>query len=69
MDKQSGTCRIYLLLQGLCVLNVITTTYVCNRFHTFFCATRGEGKNSLREHKDILVSDCGPLEFFFLIQP
>ena len=87
IDKQSGTCRRHLLLQGLYVPSVKPTRYVSSRFNTSFCttdhkthlaiscytllhqATRGEGKNSLREHKDILVSDCGPLEFFFLIQP
>ena len=37
-DKQSDICRRYLLLQGLCVPSVKTTTYVCNRFNTSFCA-------------------------------
>ena len=32
VDKQSGICWKYLLLQGLCVSSVKTTTYVCNRF-------------------------------------
>ena len=32
VNEQSGTCRKYLLLQGLCVPSVKTTTYVCNRF-------------------------------------
>ena len=36
-DKQSGTCRRYLLSQGLCVRSVKITTYVCNRFNTSFC--------------------------------
>ena len=75
IDKQSGTCRRYLPLQGLYVASVKTTTYVCNRFDTSFCtkdhktqlaiscnillhqAARGEGKNSLRKRRDILVSD------------
>ena len=30
VDKQSDICRIYLLLQGLCVPSVKTGTYVCN---------------------------------------
>ena len=38
VDKQSDICRRYLLLQGLCVPSVKTTTHVCNRFNTFFCA-------------------------------
>ena len=38
VDKQSDICRRYLLLQGLCVQSVKTTSYVCNRFNTFFCA-------------------------------
>ena len=42
VDKQSDVCRRYLLLQGLCVPSVKTTTYVCNRFNTSLCA---------REHK------------------
>ena len=59
------------------------TTYVCNRFHTPFSskdhkhtrqysathkASRGEGKNSLRKRRDILVSDHD-LQFFFIILP
>ena len=32
VDKQSGICWKYLLLQGLCVSSVKATTYVCNRF-------------------------------------
>ena len=38
VDKQSGICRKYPLLQGLFVPSVKTTTYVCNRFkmNTFF---------------------------------
>ena len=38
LDKQSDICRTYLLLHRLCVLSVKTTTYVCNRFNTSFCA-------------------------------
>ena len=38
VDKQSYIWRRYLLLQGLCVPSVKTTTYVCNRFNTSFCA-------------------------------
>ena len=38
VDKQSDICRRYPLLQGLCVSSVKTTTYVCNRFNTSFCA-------------------------------
>ena len=38
VDKQSDVCRIYLLLQGLWVPSVKTTTYICNRFNTSFCA-------------------------------
>ena len=38
VDKQSDICRRYLLLQGLCMPSVKTTTYVCNRFITSFCA-------------------------------
>ena len=38
VDKQSYLLlRRYLLLQGLCVASVKTTTYVCNRFNTSFC--------------------------------
>ena len=75
IDKQSGTCRRYLLLQGLYVPSVKTTTHICNRFNTSFCtkdhkthlaiscfkllqqAEKGEGKNSLRKRRDVLVSD------------
>ena len=32
-----GCMSKYLLLQGLCVPSVKTTTYVCNRFNTSFC--------------------------------
>ena len=32
VDKQSGICRRYFLLQGLCVSSVKTTTYASNRF-------------------------------------
>ena len=38
VDKQSDVCRRYLQLQGLCVPSVKTTTYVCNRLNTSFCA-------------------------------
>ena len=38
VDKQSYICRRCLLLQGLCVPSLKATTYVCNRFNTFFCA-------------------------------
>ena len=38
VDKQSDICRRYLLLQGLCVPSVKTTTYVWNRFNTSFSA-------------------------------
>ena len=37
IGKQSGACRIYLLLQGLYVSSVKATTCVCNRFNTSFC--------------------------------
>ena len=37
IDKQSGGCRRYLLLQGLYVPSFKTTLYVCNRFSTSFC--------------------------------
>ena len=84
IDKQSGTCRRYLLLQGLYVPSVKTTTYVCNRFNTFCTkdhktdlaiscytllhqAQRGEGKNSLRKRRDILVSDRDQQRFFIII--
>ena len=32
VNKQSGICRKYLLLQGLCVPSIKTTTCVCNGF-------------------------------------
>ena len=84
IDKQSGTCRRYLLLQGLYVPSVKTTTYVCNRFNTFCTkdhkthlaiscytllhqAARGEGKNSFRKRRDILVSDRDEQRFFIII--
>ena len=38
VDKQIYIWRRYLLLQGLCVPSVKTTTYICNRFNTSFCA-------------------------------
>ena len=81
INKQSGTCRKYFLLQGLCMPSVKTTTYACNRFNTSFCtkdlkthqaiscytrlhqAIRGEGRNSLRECRNILVSDHDPQRF------
>ena len=31
VDKQSGICRRYILLQGLCVSSVKNTLYECNR--------------------------------------
>ena len=34
INKKSGTCKRYLLLQGLHTESVKTTTYVCNRFNT-----------------------------------
>ena len=85
IDKQSGTCRRHLLLQGLYVPSVKPTRYVSNRFNTSFCtkdhkthlaiscytllhqATRGEGKNSLRKRRDILVSDHDQQRFFIII--
>ena len=36
VDKQSGICRKHLLLQGLCVPSVKTTTYICNGFKMDF---------------------------------
>ena len=36
--KRSDMCRRWLLLQGLCVPSAKTTTCVCNRFSTSFCA-------------------------------
>ena len=53
IDKQSGTCRRYLLLQGLYVPNVKTTTYVCKRFNTF--CTKG--------HKTHLAISCYTLQY------
>ena len=38
VDKQSDIYRRYLQLQGLCVSSVKTTTCLCNRFNTSFCA-------------------------------
>ena len=38
VDKQSGLCKWYLLLKGLYVPSVKTTTCVCNRFNTSFWA-------------------------------
>ena len=38
VDKQNDICRGYLLLQGLCMPSVKTTTYACNRFDTSFFA-------------------------------
>ena len=37
IDKQSVTCRIYLLFQWLCVPSVKITTCVFNSFNTTFC--------------------------------
>ena len=85
IDKQSGTCRRYLLLQGLYVPSVKTTTYVCKSFNTFctkdhkthlaiscytlqYQAARGEGKNSWRKCRDILVSDRDQQRFFIIIK-
>ena len=48
IDKQSGTCRIYLLLQGLYLSSVQITTYVCNSFNTPFC----------KHHKTHLAISC-----------
>ena len=36
VDKQSGICRRYILLQGLCVPSVKSTTYVWNKFKVEF---------------------------------
>ena len=49
IDKQSGTCRRYLLLQGLYVPSVKTTTYVCHRFNTSFYT---------KDHKTHLAISC-----------
>ena len=49
IDKQSDTCRKNLLIQGLYVPSVKTTTYVRNRFNTSFC-TKG--------HKTHLAISC-----------
>ena len=38
VDKQSDICRIYLLLQGLCLPSIKTTTCARNRFNTSFGA-------------------------------
>ena len=38
IEKQTGSCRRSLLSQGLYVQIVKTTTYVCSRFNTSFCA-------------------------------
>ena len=35
INKQSGTCKRYLLLQGSYVPSVKTAAYLCNRFNTF----------------------------------
>ena len=48
INKQSGTCKRYLLLQGLYVPSVKTTTYVCNRFN-IFCT---------KDHKTRLAISC-----------
>ena len=37
IEKQSGACRRYLLLQGLYVPSVKATAYVCKSFNTSFC--------------------------------
>ena len=49
IDKQSGTCRRYLLLQGFYVPSVKTTTYVCNKFNASFCT---------KDHKTHLIISC-----------
>ena len=41
--------RRYLLLHGLCVPSVKTTTYVCNRFNTSFCARDCKAISNLNE--------------------
>ena len=48
IDKQSGTCRRYPLLQWLYVPSVKTTTCVCNSFNNF-CNT---------DHTTHLVTSC-----------
>ena len=85
IEKPSSICRRYLLLQGLYVVSLKTTIYVCNRFNNSFCTkdhkthlttiscytllhqAKGEGKNSLRKRRDILVSDCDQERFFIII--
>ena len=42
VNKQSGICRKYLLLQGLCVWSVKNTTWVCNRFKIIFFSNLNE---------------------------
>ena len=39
--------RRYLLLHGLCVPSVKTTTYVCNRVNTSFCARDHKTKQAI----------------------
>ena len=47
VDKQSDICRRYLLLRGLRVPSVESTTHVCNRFNTSFCATHHKANQSI----------------------
>ena len=42
VNRQSGICRKYLLLQGLCVSSVKNTTCVCNRFKIIFFSNLNE---------------------------
>ena len=49
IDKQSGTCRRYLLLQELCVSSVKTATSACNSFNTSFC---------IKDHKTHQAISC-----------
>ena len=49
IDKQNDTCRRCLLLQGLYVPSVKTTTYVCKRFNASFCT---------KDHKTHLTVCC-----------
>ena len=49
IDKQSDTGKRHLLLQGLYVPSVKTTTYVCSSFNTSFCT---------KDHKTHLTISC-----------
>ena len=58
------------LLQTFCFEKAKLLVYVTiTCYRLLHQTTRGEGKKSLRERRDIIVSDQNPQRFFFIVLP